>query len=647
MAIKYRSCILTILCLLSAMNTSGNELSAEINLLADQNSLAVFETNLDSRNLNPIGLAEGYALIGARWEAFERHENAHASYSRSVSLLEPFGASPELIQALIDRSYMQYLLTGSTEDYCPDREQAVGLARQLDTAEPLVRALVHRAFCFHDQGEMQQGLGDAQEAMAIATEYQLSSDLKGMVANATGNLYRSALLPDLAYEAYAQAYQHWQKRDDRPDIFNMLHNMTGEALKLGLWEAAEAHINEMFNMADQPGAGRDFLFFAFYNRGLMAMERYQFMEAATALDNALALKKTTSELRFVALAYHLRATQHLWGGEPDKALADLARARASGLIEEDKLMPLEDLAIALNAVENPLALTNPFELLLRQVREQQRKFRNEYARADYAQHMQLTAEYEAELLERQLQVQALELAQAQSAAELARQGTLNATLLIVLLCVLLLILVKSWRSQKRRSNTDYLSGIANRERLFELGFRAARTASKQGQPVAVILLDIDHFKSINDSHGHAVGDRAIALTAQTIEELCRHRALAGRLGGEEFLVILPGSTLEHACLQAETMRKAIAGLEIRGSQERKLSFTVSAGVAIGSGEQIDFEGLVHDADVALYRAKSAGRNRTKAFQDMGEGTMHPTPVTRSTTRDLPASDAHTKATENG
>lgn len=158
------------------------------------------------------------------------------------------------------------------------------------------------------------------------------------------------------------------------------------------------------------------------------------------------------------------------------------------------------------------------------------------------------------------------------------------------------------------ATTDGLTQLSNRRHFFDLAGTAVRGAQRLGQPLAVAILDIDHFKQVNDTYGHAVGDQVLVAFA----ELCRGQVRAGdliaRFGGEEFIALLGQTSLKTAVQIAERLRVAAAqaNLQIGG---RHIAITVSVGVAALAGEKDSLELLVQRADQALYNAKHSGRNR--------------------------------------
>lgn len=154
--------------------------------------------------------------------------------------------------------------------------------------------------------------------------------------------------------------------------------------------------------------------------------------------------------------------------------------------------------------------------------------------------------------------------------------------------------------------TDRLTGLCNRHQLDETLAQEVARSHRYGDTFCVLMLDIDHFKAVNDSHGHQAGDRVLAEFAQLLRQQTRDVDIVGRWGGEEFLVVCPSTELVGAAALAEKLRAAMAAHDF-GPVGHK---TVSVGVAAYHGSD-SVEGLMARADAALYRAKGAGRNRVE------------------------------------
>ena len=161
---------------------------------------------------------------------------------------------------------------------------------------------------------------------------------------------------------------------------------------------------------------------------------------------------------------------------------------------------------------------------------------------------------------------------------------------------------------------DSLTGLYNRRYMVSQLKQLLNRSAQDDSPVSIVALDIDHFKAVNDTHGHGVGDKVIQEFAERLQEQVRPMDIVCRHGGEEFLVIMPDTTGDMACTAAERMRRSIAGEPFSiESPMISLDITVSAGVATEEGHGQSFEALLKRADDALYRAKKFGRNRVESI----------------------------------
>jgi len=166
----------------------------------------------------------------------------------------------------------------------------------------------------------------------------------------------------------------------------------------------------------------------------------------------------------------------------------------------------------------------------------------------------------------------------------------------------------------RLATTDFLTGLPNRRRFLEqLDLELARLRRGLVSSSALLMLDLDYFKSINDRYGHPVGDSVLQHFSALLRESLRRVDSAGRLGGEEFAVILAGSSMESACLYAERLREQVAATSFR-FEHGTLNVTVSIGVTVLSDLDAATTVALARADLALYRAKSGGRDRVATAQ---------------------------------
>lgn len=186
--------------------------------------------------------------------------------------------------------------------------------------------------------------------------------------------------------------------------------------------------------------------------------------------------------------------------------------------------------------------------------------------------------------------------------------SLSGMLMIAIGLLVLLVIVRDTMAEiTERSETDKLSGLLNRRGFEERAERLIASSRRMGLPGAVIVADLDHFKSINDSHGHEAGDRVIAAFAGILVATAGTRSVMARMGGEEFVVYVPGADLQTARLYAESVRTSFSGLTI-ASLEHLGRLTASFGVApLQPADSLS--DVLRRADAALYEAKETGRDR--------------------------------------
>ena len=168
-------------------------------------------------------------------------------------------------------------------------------------------------------------------------------------------------------------------------------------------------------------------------------------------------------------------------------------------------------------------------------------------------------------------------------------------------------------AMRRKASTDALTGLVNNTTFFEILEEERAKVTESQEHLCLVMLDIDHFKRVNDSYGHLVGDKVIRYVARTLKESIKGKDNAARYGGEEFAIILPDTPLNGALRLMEKIRKTVESSKLvrTGSREPIGRITVSAGVASYRPDE-EIKNLVERADKALYRSKNSGRNRVTA-----------------------------------
>ncbi|GAB3734607.1 GGDEF domain-containing protein [Silanimonas algicola] len=318
-------------------------------------------------------------------------------------------------------------------------------------------------------------------------------------------------------------------------------------------------------------------------------------------------------------------------GDPgDPTMLALVRGMALAALGEDaEALALLDRAVATWTREGnerylALALPERARLLERLGREKEaiadlRRFIEAHAEDD-----RLRAEQRTDFMREQFDASRREVENAELKARealrlkeieglnAARRWQWTAMSLAVVLVVVLLVVVARQIAKARRlrllAMTDPLTGLANRRHTDYRGSEAFKMARLTGQPFCVLAIDIDHFKAVNDTHGHAVGDTVLQRVGRECQRTLRKLDLMGRIGGEEFTGLLPETAEPSARQVAERLRAGVESLDL-DDVVPGLRVTISIGVAQMRDADPDFAGVLARADAAMYRAKQSGRNR--------------------------------------
>jgi diguanylate cyclase len=185
---------------------------------------------------------------------------------------------------------------------------------------------------------------------------------------------------------------------------------------------------------------------------------------------------------------------------------------------------------------------------------------------------------------------------------------------------------KQMESSAAEARTDALTGLANRRALDQEMACQFEAFQRHGRKMALVMVDVDHFKRFNDTYGHQVGDRVLCGLARDLLRQAMPKDLVSRYGGEEFALVLPGTSLEMACGRAEKLRQAVEAARYRDG-DAELRVTISLGVAVLCADD-DLAGLIRRADAALYASKQNGRNRVSWHdgQDVRSRTLPEPPA---------------------
>ncbi len=492
----------------------------------------------------------------------------------------------------------------------------MALGRKLNTGVRLPKFLTALSFCYADSpARLSQGLAVLNEAMTLAESTQLKPVERRLIYNATSTLYRKNLLYAQAYEYAELAYNTTKGTNNFSAMNTEQHNLLTNALNMGALDKAAQHGKELFALADAAPQFKDFRFFAYYDNGLVAMARNDLPEAIRLFDQARGEERNTEETVFIASNRGQLAAAYFLNGNVDAALREVAVvSRLPGFksIEPDQKQIMQALQ-QYSGGRGVQALQTLFALYRSGQKRQWEFLAN--TTLDHAQrHNTRFQKYETQLLENQVQIQQLKLDAQQRRQEASRLYLILAAVIAISLALLAYTLWRSRRRYRTQAQTDSLTGISNRRHFLDRARQVARRNRDEPRTASVLVLDIDHFKLINDAHGHQAGDAAIRHVATHANACLRGGDVFGRTGGEEFAALLPATEEAAAWKVAERIRQVIeqTPLEHHGEQ---IQLTVSIGLMSGALTEDNIENLIQCADKVMYRAKNSGRNRSLAHTD--------------------------------
>ena len=503
------------------------------------------------------------------------------------------------------------MLVSGSQRGLPEVEKAIALLQAVDEPQLLAEALQMRGDIHSLLGEQAKAMLDFQRARAayrasgidreveslmlsIAVAYRRMGDwpqaqryftaaVKRMqdkgdwesVAtnlNELGYLHGESGAPEKALASFREAERVAIKHDDAYNVNAARLGIAESQIALGQPDAALNMLRQARAgyAAEHDASSEDMLLMI---TGQALARRGQHAEALARYEQALPLIQQDGNERYLAMLFKAQAASKEALGQAGAALADYKRYTDLQMKLQGKMR-----------LEQSRMLEYEYEIRLRD-------FENRQLRAEATIKQQEVAALEA----------------------LRRWQWLAIGLGVLLMTLLALLAWRQWRKSRRLRDLtllDPLTGVANRRGIEREAARAIGGATRPGDSVSLLILDLDHFKAINDRHGHAAGDRVLRAAADAWHTVLRGRDPLGRIGGEEFVVVCADTTLEQAMVVAERLREATAALRF-DDIDAALRVTVSIGVAQSQRSGDTHEGVLARADAALYRAKQRGRDRVE------------------------------------
>ncbi|QSI75995.1 tetratricopeptide repeat-containing diguanylate cyclase [Niveibacterium microcysteis] len=500
-------------------------------------------------------------------------------------------------------------LANKTHEALAKYDEAAQFAEGAQDAEMLADALYQRGYIRALLGQYAEGLVDQRRALALYEKLHLRSRARTAV-NGIAILYNRMGDYAQAKHYYLQSLKGHIAEGARREQAVTLHNLGRAHENLGEWSEARQAFEQSLAIHNELGYPRGA---AYAHRGLASVcNALGDARCADAeLNKAEADAKAAPDARLRAQIQLQRGiTLRLQKRYPESIAVLLVAAEtfASG----DSLAELRDTYRALAAsyaessdwraaYERLVEFKNTSDtLLLRQLDQRFATLKVEFDTASKDQ--------ENALLTREKAVAERALAQERTVGRLQAAVIALATVLTLILATLLLRHRRTSRHMEALAHTDELTGLPNRRDILNRLGTLLRAA--EPQPCAVLIADLDHFKPINDQYGHLIGDEILKVVAQALNATVRAPACVGRIGGEEFLILLPDTALSDAIIVAERLREQIMAIDAtRWFADRPITASFGLTTAV-AGDTVST--MLRRADEALYEAKDAGRNRVTA-----------------------------------
>lgn len=491
-----------------------------------------------------------------------------------------------------------------------DYLEAARIAATAGDAATAGEGLAAAGYVQYRRGAMAEALANLQAAYRNAEargDEKARLDALALIANVYADAHVAQY--DKAVEYYRQLLTAYERRGEQYDVADTLFNLGATSDTKGDLAVAEAYYRRALKSFEQQKKPSDV---AFCRRaiGFCLIKRGQSDAAMPLLDAALAYYESTHDASESAAARQYRGIAERRLGRYLEALADLQAART--FYEREKNTRF----LERNLRETALAYAGRGEwrpaydaqarhsALQEQLSEKRRDELSSRLRVEF-DAAKKEQENRALIRENTLRTAAL------AAADRERRWQRAAIALTALLAAALAVLFRrqlvNTRRMRAMAMTDELTRLPNRRNILAVAESAFSDSQRLRTPLSVIAFDIDHFKRINDTLGHAAGDEVLKNVARACRMALRPSDLVGRTGGEEFLVVLRDTTASQAVEVAERLRTAVERLEFPAVGSG-LRVTVSLGVQ-ARAEHRSIDTLVKEADELLYRAKSGGRNR--------------------------------------
>ncbi|MBN7819403.1 diguanylate cyclase [Bowmanella yangjiangensis] len=563
---------------------------------------------LDAQSpMSGLALVQYHLLKSQAYAALVLAERSIAEAQNGLALLSPY-QQPWLYHKLHLSMAFAQDLHGTPAKGLDDVNDAIAWAESYDHLDLTLEALMTRGLLLTSLSDYIAAMTDLQRAYNLAPQrdaWVVKADLAGAIAL----VYEYRREDALALPYFAEAVEYYRQQQSWISLSIYLYGLGRANKNTGNLELAKAQLQESADLSQRINDSQGVAYALKELAGLDWQSGKHELAKQSALQ-AMALFEQGNNAYMILDSALLLSSIYLAQQQTELANQYLKKARES--LNPDS-MPLQKIALQEQAARimaatgqyqqayETLDITNAEHqtLLSKQSTKQLHQLRSRYELEAQAQ--------QNELLEAQNQLQLAQLANQQRSNRLLQVLFVSLSLILCLLLVLFHRQRLHKKALQQLADTDTLTGLLNRRKTLELLQLQADLAKRHQIDFCVALVDLDHFKKINDSLGHQGGDQVLKHFARLCSQTLRHTDIVGRIGGEEFLIALPHTNAQEAALLLERLRKRCEGIA-ETMQLDELKVSISIGLVSNTPPRSAIE-LLARADKILYSAKDAGRNR--------------------------------------
>ena len=536
-----------------------------------------------------------------------------ATASEGIALAQELPSPTILMADLFYARGFSYENLGNYQSAVQEYLNGLEVSESLNDSKYVAYGLANLGAIYYLTDRFEKSLIVLNDALKTASKTD-DDELKGFVNSELGILYAYIGQGDKSLEFYQNAYQHYKNSGLTSYALSTLMNIAANHSVNKRYQQAIAAYKEVIAAGDN--ALNNQIFYSAYSGLAWAHMKKENSDPETAYQYMLIAGQYVDGLQQyeIPLIYAMDNAYILESNEKyQEALESLAEAerilagdsqRVSGIPQSNILKLKADIYFDLKEYEKAYQFQSLYLAKYSQVRERNNDSAIEELRLE---HETQRVELENKVLEQINELKKLELNDANQKVKTQQFYVALIAALVLIFAYFLIKVVKGQKSIAYRAKTDALTGIANRRHVMAVGEQHVKSAINSNEPLSLLLLDIDNFKQINDTCGHKTGDGVLKKIAEIGNLSMRKTDVFGRVGGEEFVALLPHTALLQAAQLAERIKVAINQHNWSGLSNEEVS--VSIGLAqFESNNHEDLTALIKQADDLMYKAKAQGKN---------------------------------------